>query len=695
MLCGRTASVSRAALVLALALWAAPAAAQLGNSCTYGTTGPISVADKTGNNIYCNGNTNTYTYPAYWFGSTSTGCTSATAGLVQWTGSVFEGCNGTAWGSLGGGWSASTTLSSLLAATTTNTIDSGNYTQTWEWGTLTTGTALTLTTSSMTGGTLLSLQDTAAAATSTGYVLSVIDATTGTGYGIYSAMTATANTGYALYATNTGAGYALGATGTSTFNGNVGIGTMTPGTMLDLYNGGGAAGIRSNSYVYHTDLMNLKQFSNTIFAVNTDYIDMSGVSDIRLSCPQGGVAANFHRSCSTGNGGTFVSITGPDAFAPTSGTSINVNMGGNFAGSSSASYIDTQITPTLNFSGTGNYTALYINPTETAAGSGTNYLINAADGGASKLVLMTSGNVGIGTTAPATILDIYSAGGPDVKIDGGNGTSFVTLANAGTDSAQFGIFSGATYLDYLGTLNFRAGYNGSTELVLTSTGSVGIGTTTPQAARDVNGAARVGSTAASCSSTNAGAVQYTSGTLEACNGTSWIPIDSGMHFISTQTASSSASLQFTNLPTSYNTLFLNCAGLMVSSASSLILFRVGEGAGPTWETSGNYRSAWNDCGTAGCGSNYGTSATDAFDSNIGYNTTIPSSIKVYIDNIGSSSLYKTITWNATTGFTGPTSFYGYSGWAYWANDTNAVTGIELVTASGTITSGTCSLYGMN
>jgi hypothetical protein len=134
---------------------------------------------------------------------------------------------------------------------------------------------------------------------------------------------------------------------------------------------------------------------------------------------------------------------------------------------------------------------------------------------------------------------------------------------------------------------------------------------------------------------------------------------------------------------------------MVSSASSLILFRVGEGAGPTWETSGNYRSAWNDCGTAGCGSNYGTSATDAFDSNIGYNTTIPSSIKVYIDNIGSSSLYKTITWNATTGFTGPTSFYGYSGWAYWANDTNAVTGIELVTASGTITSGTCSLYGMN
>jgi hypothetical protein len=110
----------------------------------------------------------------------------------------------------------------------------------------------------------------------------------------------------------------------------------------------------------------------------------------------------------------------------------------------------------------------------------------------------------------------------------------------------------------------------ATAMAITSTGSVGIGTTSPQAALDVNGAARVGSTGASCSSTNAGAVQYTSGTLEACNGTSWIPIDSGMHFISTQTASSSTSLQFTNLPTSYNTLFLNCAGLLMGTDATTL-----------------------------------------------------------------------------------------------------------------------------
>ena len=66
--------------------------------------------------------------------------------------------------------------------------------------------------------------------------------------------------------------------------------------------------------------------------------------------------------------------------------------------------------------------------------------------------------------------------------------------------------------------------------------------------------------AANCKAAITGAVRYNSTTprLEYCNGTSWIA-DGGMTLISTQTASASASLQFTNLPTSYNTLFINCS----------------------------------------------------------------------------------------------------------------------------------------
>ena len=99
----RSREIGRAALVLALALWALPAMAQLASSCTPGVNWGGSSTDSTGNNWYCNGNTDTVTTPAYQFSSTSTGCSSGTAGTMQWTGAAttpnntLEFCNGTAW----------------------------------------------------------------------------------------------------------------------------------------------------------------------------------------------------------------------------------------------------------------------------------------------------------------------------------------------------------------------------------------------------------------------------------------------------------------------------------------------------------------------------------------------------------------------------------------------------------------------
>ena len=109
--------------VLRLALCTAPASAQIGASCS-GAQGWS--ADGTGNNWYCNGNTSTVTYPAYWFGSTSTGCGSSTAGLMQWTGSVFELCNGSGWAGFGPSPVVSTycTIASGLSCT-------GNSGATW------------------------------------------------------------------------------------------------------------------------------------------------------------------------------------------------------------------------------------------------------------------------------------------------------------------------------------------------------------------------------------------------------------------------------------------------------------------------------------------------------------------------------------------------------------------------------------
>jgi hypothetical protein len=59
---------------------------------------------------------------------------------------------------------------------------------------------------------------------------------------------------------------------------------------------------------------------------------------------------------------------------------------------------------------------------------------------------------------------------------------------------------------------------------ITNTGSVGIGTTTPQAKLDVGGEAKIGisSPALACTSGTAGAMRYNSGQMEYCNGTNWV-----------------------------------------------------------------------------------------------------------------------------------------------------------------------------
>jgi len=57
-------------------------------------------------------------------------------------------------------------------------------------------------------------------------------------------------------------------------------------------------------------------------------------------------------------------------------------------------------------------------------------------------------------------------------------------------------------------------------------GSVGIGTTSPQSLLHVNaGEVQVGSSGATCSGTNAGAIRYSSGNMTYCNGSAWTPFE--------------------------------------------------------------------------------------------------------------------------------------------------------------------------
>jgi hypothetical protein len=210
-----------------------------------------------------------------------------------------------------------------------------------------------------------------------------------------------------------------------------------------------------------------------------------------------------------------------------------------------------------------------------------------------------------------------------------------------------------------------------------------------------------GSTSNSCSSTTAGQVQYTGGVLEACVATgstyTWIPISSGITLISTQTASGSASLQFSgsNWSSSYNTLLLNCSGLMISGGGGVY---VGEGTGGSfaWETASDYAIAEGYVYTSGAGPTYaGWNASNLM--GIQGSASVPQSFEMHIYNVGSSSIYKIVTflYGGYLDSGSNTGLFYQTGASYWDNDKNPITGLEIVPSSGTIASGACSLYGMN
>ena len=217
-----------------------PAAAQAqGAACPVNGYTAAATPATGGQNLVCS--SLAWAYVPYQFGAsagTCPGTSNVNLGMIQWTGSAFQGCTASGWGSLASGGTA---LSSITSATAVHSFDSTNFAQTWTWNSLTTQTAFTLSSSSLTNGAILSIQNTAASATSTGQVLSISDATTGSGYGVYSSMTGHGNSGYAGYFTNTGStntGYAGYFSNTDTGNdANYGIYASVASISSNAYAG--------------------------------------------------------------------------------------------------------------------------------------------------------------------------------------------------------------------------------------------------------------------------------------------------------------------------------------------------------------------------------------------------------------------------------------------------------------------------
>ncbi len=119
------------------------------------------------------------------------------------------------------------------------------------------------------------------------------------------------------------------------------------------------------------------------------------------------------------------------------------------------------------------------------------------------------GNVGIGTTSPTANLSVQS---------NGNSSPAATFMNSGTGSNQFAIYpyqDGNTYLQHNGNVVFSPILGTAPQFVVSSTGNVGVGTTTPGSLLSVQGIANF--TTATTTFQSTGGINLASGCF-AVNG---------------------------------------------------------------------------------------------------------------------------------------------------------------------------------
>ena len=273
--------------------------------------------------------------------------------------------------------------------------------------------------------------------------------------------------------------------------GNVGIGTTSPGTNLQVNSSAntatsiGISNTGSGASRLYMDASN-GDFSGSDYMWIGQNDDKSGEifmaqnsGSFHIKTQPGGTSTTQFTVTQAGNVG--IGTTSPQAalhvagaFDTTAPTGDGVLMGSyNSAygaiqlNGTSGSFID------FSTSGTDHKGRILYN-------NSTNYL-RFDTNGTEKVRILSSGNVGIGTSSPSTKLHVYNgeatiASSTDgVKLSYSNGNSSGVIDTAFSDNA----------------LEFRT--NGTSKMFIANAGNVGIGTTSPAEKLEVNGSIKLGS----------------------------------------------------------------------------------------------------------------------------------------------------------------------------------------------------------